>query len=1169
MSDLEASVRSPRSRGMWVLCTLALVVVFVLSLATPSVAQITTATVVGTVTDNTGAVVGNAQVTITNPDTDFTRATPTNSSGQYRFELLPIGNYVLDVTASGFKKFVQQGIVLTVNQVATVDVTLAIGSISETVNVTGAAPTVNTSNAEIGTTVNNGEVENLPIVNRNVYTLLALTPGVQSSAFTDTAVGFQQQVTMINGGTDGGAGSVGYYLDGGLNQTGIRNTGNALPSPDAIQEFRVETNNYNAEYGRSAAGIINVVTKSGTNDLHGSLFEFVRNTDLNANNAFNTSTTPIYHRNQFGGTVGGPIRKNKIFFFGSYDGLRQITPNFHSGQVVPTAAEREGNFCADAAIKDPIVGGPVFSQSGMVNGTLVTCPTGSTGDIIPSSVWDASGANLMQNYFPVANVANATTGVLNEWTGDQASSPYNFDDYLGKFNIALTNNQQLTASYFFNQGTNTVSEGSVPYAYLEYTWRQQNLNLSHTWTLTPDSVNQAWISYTRNFGGRVPVPEISLSQLGTSASPNKYIGQGTADLPQIAVSGYTTLTDAISGPATGSNIFTFRDVYNWTKGKNGFEFGGEISHDIDKQQTNLDNYGVFTFAGKYSGNNLADLLLGIQSSQEQDQPVTPYTDSIYYALFVQDNLRVTSRLTLNLGVRWDVQTPPTSSNSLASSFVAGQQSKVYPTAPLGMLFPGDAGVSGTGIVDTRYHHIAPRIGIAWDPTGKGKTSIRAGAGVFYGNVSGNEWNTTSNYEPFAIRLTSWPNIFSTGKATGTYATLTNPYGGYTCGGVAASPFPYPNSSCGAFVGGGSIYGISPHFQWPYTYQFNLSIQHQFGGSNGPTFSFAYVGTLAHDLPFATDLNAPTVFCGAVTSANFSTCRSDVNDRRPIDNSVLYPTTGFTASAFGQVFDLQSNQTASYNSLQITWVERLQTHLTLNGFFTYSKNLESVELENNTANPTGTGQVPQDYLYLNEERGRTDDDIHSIFVTSFVWNSSYYQGPNRFVRAMANGWQVSPVFTLESGTPFTVTTGSDNNADSSSANDRPDFVPGQVAAISNGNLTQQLHGYFNTGAFCYNNGQTGTYACPAGVTGVGPNGQDGDVPRDILSGPTFFDVDMAIFRDFKIHEDWTLQARAEAQNAFNLLNLAAPSAGMTSSTYGQITGSAGVNREIQLGLRLTF
>jgi hypothetical protein len=1185
MFDREAGVGSPRNRGMWVLCTLAVAVVFIFSLATPGVAQVTTASVVGTVADNTGAAVANAEVTITNSGTDLTRDATTNSSGEYRFDLLPIGSYVLDVSANGFKKFVQQGIVLTINQVATVDVALQVGALTETVNVTGAPPTVNTSNAEIGRTVENNEIESLPIVGRNLYTLLTLTPGVQSSAFANNVVGFQQQVTMMNGGTDGGAGSVGYYLDGGLNQTGIRNTGNALPGPDAIQEFRVETNNYNAEYGRSAAGIVNVITKSGTNDLHGSLFYFNRNTDFNANSAFNTAATPAYHRNMFGGTVGGPIIKNKAFFFFSYDGLRQDLPNFHSGQVVPTAQERAGDFCADTVTKNPIPGGAPFSTTGTYNGVTTTCTgaaSGQPGVFIPTSMWDPTALNIMNTYFPVANVPNPSTGVLNEWTGSQPSSPTNNDSYLGKFDFALTSKQQLTASYFFNQGINTAAEGSVPYAVLDYNWRQQNLNLSHTWTLNPDSINQAWLTYTRNFGGRVPEPQISLAQLGTTASPNQYRIQGTPDLPNIAVSGFTTLTDAIAGPTTGSDIYTFRDVYNWTHGKNGFEFGGEVSRDIDKQQTLLDNWGSFSFAGKFSGANISDFALGLQSTQEQDQPVTPYTDSLYYALFVQDNLRLTSRLTVNLGLRWDVQTPPTSSNNLASTFVAGQQSTVIPTAPVGILFDGDKGVNGSGIVDTRYHHIAPRIGIAWDPTGKGKTSIRAGAGVFYGNVSGNEWNTTSNFEPFAIRLTTWPNIYSSTKAAGQYATLTNPYGGYTCGGAPAVPFPYQNATCGAFVAGGSIFGMSENFQWPYSYQFNLSVQHQFGNS-GPTITVAYVGTLSHDLPFATDLNAPTTFCGLKSASTYSTCDADINNRRPIDNPTPYVsnTAAGTVSAFGQVFALESNQTASYHSLQVSWVERMQRHLTLNGFFTYAKNLESVELENNTPNPTAAGQVPQDYLFLNEERGRTDDDIRDIFVTSFVWDSSYYNGSNRVVRALANGWQVSPILTFHSGLPFTVTTGSDNNGNGSSANNRPDFVPGVPTAEKPLNVTLEEKEFFNTGAFCFNNGETGTYACPTSggiptVTGIGPNGQDGNVPRDLLSGPTFFQVDMAVFRNFTIHENWVLQARFEAQNVFNMLNLDNPVSTMSSATYGSITGAddgslgpTDSNREIQLGLRLTF
>jgi hypothetical protein len=269
----------------------------------------TTTTLFGTVTDRSGGVVPSATVTATNSGTNFSRTAQTNASGEYRIEFLPIGDYSVEVAAQGFKKSIHKGIVLEVNVTARADATLDVGTLTEQVDVAAAAPLVDTANAQIGRTVENTEIVTLPIVGRNVYTLLELTPGVSSNV-NSIVLGYPQQVTMVNGGVDGGAGSVNYYLDGGNNMTGLRNTGNIAPNPDAIEEFRVVTNSYGAEYGRSAGGVVNIITKSGTNQYHGSLFEFLRNTDLNAYNWLSLTSSPV-HRNQFGGAFGGPIRKDK------------------------------------------------------------------------------------------------------------------------------------------------------------------------------------------------------------------------------------------------------------------------------------------------------------------------------------------------------------------------------------------------------------------------------------------------------------------------------------------------------------------------------------------------------------------------------------------------------------------------------------------------------------------------------------------------------------------------------------------------------------------------------------------------------------------------------------------------------------------------------------------
>lgn len=1127
-------------------------------------AQITTTTVVGTVTDNTGAAVANAQVTITNAGTGLTRTVATNSDGQYRFDLLPVGNYVLNVTAPGFKKFMQQGIILTLNESATIDARLEVGSVSEEVTVTGEPRTVNTSTSEVGTTVENREIVNLPLVGRDVYDLLELTPGFQHQEMDQTTLGIQQQLTFINGGADGGIGSASYYLDGGLNMTGVRNTGNAIPSPDAVQEFRIQTNSFSAIYGRTKGTVINVITKSGTNDFHGSLFEFVRNTIFNANDWGNNGATPSYHRNQFGGTVGGPIKKNKMFFFGSYDGLRQITPNFVNNVVVPTGTcgppitssctadmglERVGNFSQDATIKNPIGNKP---------------PVAFANNQIPANMLDPTSEYIIANFVPIANEG------ADQWQGLLSPSPNNYDEGLGKINVQLTNNQQIEGSYFINEGYTAKPEGNLKWGTENYAWRQQDINLSHTWTISSTKVNQGWLSYTRNFGGRTDLPATSLTALTAAAcatsspfyqsgpcSAPSFAIQGTPSHPSIGVTGYFSLSNAIAGPKTGTNLTNFRDVFSWNHGRHAFQFGGEVGNDNDEQQVLLDNWGVFSFAGgsKYSGNNLADFELGLQSSQEQDAPVTPYTNSDYFALFAQDDFRILPRLTLNLGLRWDVQTSPIDVNRLASTFVPGVQSTVMPNAPLGQLFIGDPGVA-RGIVPVRWHHVQPRIGIAWDPFGDGRTAVRAGFGVFYGMMSGNDWNQTSNFEPFSIRLSTWPNIFAAGNQAGTYASLSNPYNGYTCGGAAAIPFPYPNATCGAWVPGGNILGVNENFQWPYTYELNFSVQHEFG--RGFTLGAAYVGSLSHNLPFATDLNYPIYDVPGVVPTT-----KNVNARRPIDN----PNLGTTNSAFGQVFQDFSNQTASYNALQVTFNERMGRNFTLHGYYVYSKSFDSVQLDNNTPNPTGAGQIPQDYLALWEDRGPSDYDMRHSAVVSFVWLFNYYPGQSRALRGLLNGWSVSPIMSVHSGTPFTVTSGSDYNLDGTSGNDRPNVIPGMSLLAPHPNRTTEIAEWFNTAAFCDNNGGT-KIACPAGVTGIGPNGADGSSGRDSLYGPAYYNWDMAAFRDFHVTERFALQARAEAVNVFNIVNLDNPGTTLGSKTFGVISG-AHTMRELQLGLRLTF
>jgi hypothetical protein len=1100
-----------------------------LGVGAPSFAQSPTTTLLGKVKDKDGGTVSKAQVTATNIDTNLSRTVPTNDDGEYRIEFLPLGNYKVEIAAPGFKKFVRTGVALELGVAAHADAMLDVGDVNQSVTVTAEMPQINTTSTELGRLVENKEIVDLPIVNRNVYALLSLTPGVASNA-NSIVLGYPEQRTLINGGVDGGTGSVSYYLDGGINMTGLRNTGNILPNPDAIQEFQVETSNYNAQFGKMSGGVVSVVTKSGTNNWHGSLFDFYRDTVLNANVWNNTTgIKPPVHRNQFGGTFGGPIRKDKDFFFFSYQGLRQLTSTFLNGAIVPTNAERAGNFSADPTIKDPIVNGPAF-----------------TGNMIPSTVIDPTALYIINHFIPAATVG------INQWQGF-ISSPFNTDEYLAKWDHDLTTKQRLTFSYFETSGTNSIPLGTqLPWSQQMFNWRQHNANVSDTWTLSPTVVNQTWLSYTRNFGGRTDVPNTSLGALSGLAggTGNFFSLQGTPALPQLAVTGFFTLTQAIAGPLAGSNYYSVRDVASLTRGRHTIAFGAELSLGKDIQQTLLNNYGVFTFSGsgkQSTGNALADFELGLPSAISQDSPITPYTNSWNIGMFVQDDFRVRPNLMLNLGVRWDIQTPPTDPQNRESTFELGIQSVIHPTAPLGELFPGDPGIT-RGIVPVRWKHFSPRFGIAWDPFGDGKTAIRIGGGIFFGSVSGNEWNTTSNFEPFATRL-SLTNVGTPPTLTGTTLsggpTLTNPYNG-----LAVIPFPYT----GQTVTGGSIFGPTPNFQWPYTYQVNVSVQRQI--TSDFSIAVAFVGEYSRDLPFATDLNYPSG-CGAPPAAGCSGSGASVLGRRPIDTGIL-----------GQLFALTSNQTASYNGLQITASKRMSHHVMLNSFYVFSRTTQSVELQNNTTNPTAAGQVPQDYRLLTAEGGRADDDMRHQFVTSLIWQPDYYKGESRFVRNVLNGWSISPIVTFRSGMPFTVVSGKDQNLDGSSANDRPDLVTGVSPVLDpHRSRTDAAAMWFNTAAFFLN-----------------PLGTDGTVGRNTLDAPGFKEVDVAIFRDFKFGERFSLQTRFEATNFFNWVNLnvpgssgppATPGAKPASSTFGVITSSfaapntTGPSRQVQFGLRLTF
>jgi hypothetical protein len=648
--------------------------------------------------------------------------------------------------------------------------------------------------------------------------------------------------------------------------------------------------------------------------------------------------------------------------------------------------------------------------------------------------------------------------------------------------------------------------GNLPWSQQAFDWRQHEANASHTWIVSPNIVNQVYVTFTRDLASRTNLPPISLGDLGST-----FQVLGIPALPQITVNGYFTLGQAIGGPQAGTNYYAIRDTLSWTKGTHSLKFGGEQSLNKDVQATNLNNYGTFSFDGSKSGNALADFLLGTPRTFNQDAPVNAEDNFWYTGLFAQDDWRVSRRLTLNLGIRYDLQTPPTDPHNRLLAFVPGRQSVVSPALPPGLLLPGDAGIP-RGIVPVRPLHFSPRVGFALDPKGDGKTSIRGAFGMFWGSVSGNEWNALSNFQPFAVR-----------QQFNTVLSLTNPYG-LLPGGV--SPFPYSyNPATPKFILPATVEVLDLNYRWPYTYQYNFSVERQL--TNDVIVSAAYVGSTSRHLPFLMDLNYPFLTPGATTA--------NVNNRRPIEPGILAAINYTTG-----------NINNSYNGLQITGEKRFGHHFSAKAYYTFSKSLSGAQEQAST-----DAGGAEDYRNLALDKGRTDFDRRHNSVTSFIWQIDYFQNANPFVKAVVNGWQLTGILTFRSGTPFTVTTGQDNNLDGN-ANDRANLV-GNPYLDPNRSRSQVTNAWFNTAAF----------AAP-------PTGTDGNSQRNLLDGPGLRNIDIGAYRDFRIHERIRLEARAEMTNAFNFVSLRNPTANLNAAagTFGTIR-SAQDMRQTQLGLRVTF
>lgn len=1069
-------------------------------------AQSTTGSVYGTVADTTGAVVPGAHVTVKETATGELFNATTSDSGDYSFPTLKPGEYVITAKHEGFQTQTQQGIRLDANQNVHANFSLQTGSVEQTVTVSSDTSSVDTRGSQIATTIDQKRIEDLPSVNRNAYELLTITPGVTNYT-ADTQTGSRAGTQVSVNGL--GQTETAYYLDGGYDTNVWKFGGNRIPNPSSLQEFRIITSNFDAEFGRSPGGVVSAITRSGSNQYHGLAYEYLRNNVFNARTYFVAGAVTPLRQNQFGGNFGGPIWKlrDKGFFFLSYEGLRVRTPTpVTAGSLtVPTALERSGDFSQSP--KKPTLPATTINGSGQT--IQVQCGTAAAPKICAAAL-DPVAQNLL-GFVPVGSSVASSYG-----HPDQQSANANItnDEGMARIDYRLGQKHQISGMFYESRGTSntpTVSGNQiVSYAGMQNYEGQYNTVLSDIWTVSPNKVNtvRAYYSLNHYIIANIYGNQHMLKDLGSNAAQG---GNYNAQ-PMFKITGYWQMGTNNAGPNNlPSSTLGASDNFIWTLGRHELKFGGAYMWDRFTSTGGASSNGLFTFSARTASENaLVDFLLGQSATLTQNNGVFFRSHSQDPSLYVQDDWRVAPRLTLNLGVRWEYFPMYTGQNNTAT-FVPGQQSTRFPTAPQGLVFSGDKGIPD-GIQHTPWNTFAPRFGFAYDVFGDGKTSLRGAYGVFYAAIDQVAVSNNLVQQPFSRSVT----VSNT-------ANLVNPF--YP----GADPFPYtPSTTNAVFLSGANIFALQPGYHnIPSVQEFSLGVQQQFS----PHWSsqIAYIGNVSRHMPITIDENAP-VYSPSCTSA---TCNSTAqkNARRPFNNPVN------PAYTYATISDVVPYSNASYNSLQATLTRTFDQHFAVSFAYVWSKAMQM-------------GAVADNYNILSS-RGTADVDMPNKFVASYIFVTPNIHHFGVIGKEALSGWQVNGITTLRSGQPFNILSGVDSNFDGTTT-DRPN----QTGNPDPGNRSKssEIAEWFNTGAYAQ---------LPVGTqTGVG------DVRYNSLLSPGAINTDLSAFKTFPLYESMNLQFRAEAFNVFNHTNLNGPNSTLTSPTFGVISGASS-GRVLQFALRLSF
>lgn len=1149
----------------------------------------------GTVTDATGAVVPGAVVTATQIDTGRQTTVNSSQSGTFVFPTLPPAGYSVMVTAQGFQSYEQKGIVLQANQSMTVNAKLTIGAATQTVEVTSSIPQVDTTSGTLSQVVDQERVVDLPLNGRNAASLVTLVAGVVDA--TNEGNGANQGngktfpaavVTSANGTLPNQSN---YLLDGGNNVDEMTNVNGPFPFPDALQEFSVQTSNYTAEYGQSAGAVVNIVTKSGGNHFHGDLFEFLRNGYFNARPYFSTTADNL-HRHQFGGTIGGPViiphfstGARTQFFFGYQHTLYHLLSNA-STTTVPTPAEEglTGLGYADYGNLCNTTSGNSFNSAGLcVTSGGVAVPTQQISNPftnvvypynrVPTSAFDPASVAFEKVFPTYAGVEKA--GAIGGPVNYVQPTIQFFDEYVARVDHTLSTKDHLFGHYYSNyyaQAADYVPTNLASYRSY-FNTRYQNVLLAETHTFTSNLLNNLVLNYQREValrGGPPGSPDI------TAFGVQNFWQPSTGPYIQASVSGYFGASSSAFA-SWGRNNYTFNDDVHWVKGNHNFAFGGHFELSKFDVTNVFTSYGTFSFGTATNKigsttyqypNAAANFQMGFMTGMGQGNFEQVNDRNHFPGIYVQDSWKVTSRLTLNYGVRWEDFAPwankigsQTAFN--AANYGANKSTSQFTTLPAGMMLSGDPGMPQNGL-NNKYAQFMPRFGFALDLTGDGKTVIRGGSGIFYQDRMPGFFNLSqASFVPNTISVTlTDPGMYSTTAGANPGGPFSNPYCTGCAVGAYANPFPFtlPFPSNKVFPTGFQLgeYDPSGNFQVPVTYDYNLTVERQLSANWASRF--AYVGSGSRHLFMNLEVN-PSVNNGSGLSANSRRVYNTAPTVGPCTTS-----TGCTAS-YAQIVEASMSGNSHYNSLQATLEKKMSHGLSILGNITWSRSYDDLpqatRLGNtedlnagesyvyplypaNATNMPAASYVP-DIKAL--DRGNSDIDHPLAISISYVYILPKVSGANAYVRAFTNGWRTSGLIQHHSGDVLTAYMGTDNSLTGLSQDRAQRDFTKPAYSRDNGGA-----GDCPAGKSCVNWLNAAAFSVPT-QTGAGTG--FGNVVKGTLRGPGYTNWDAAVVRSFPIFRETTFEFRAEYFNVLNHTKLGNPGVSnpaSSSTSFGTITST---------------